>query len=53
MLFDNGIKSLVEEGVDPEGETRAHAMGKDESCQRLVLVHNHIAVLEDEVQLKE
>ena len=53
MLFDNGIKSLVVQGVDPEREAGAHTVGKDESCERFVLVHNHIAILEDEVELKE
>ena len=52
-LFDNSVKGLIVEGVDPEGKARAQAVGKSESGQPSVLVHDHIAVLEDEVELKE
>ena len=52
-LFDNSVKGLIVEGVDPEGKARTQAVCKSESCQPSVLVHDHIAVLEDEVELKE
>ena len=52
-LFDNSVKGLIVEGVDPEGKARTQAVGKSESGQPSVLVHDHIAVLEDEVELKE
>ena len=52
-LFDNSVKGLIVEGVDPEGKARTQAVCKSESCQPSVLVHDHIAVLEDEVELEE
>ena len=51
ILLDNLIKGPTVQRVDPEGDARADAMRKGDSGQPASFVDDHVAVLEDEVQL--
>ena len=51
ILLDNLIKGSTVQRVDPEGDARADAMSKGDSGQPASFVDDHVAVLEDEVQL--
>ena len=51
ILLDNLIKCSTVQRVDPEGNARADTMSKGDSGQPASFVDDHVAVLEDEVQL--
>ena len=51
ILLDNLIKGPTVQRVDPKGDAGADAMRKGDSGQPASLVDDHVAVLEDEVQL--
>ena len=51
ILLDNLIKGPTVQRVDPEGDARADAMSKGDSGQPASFVDDHVAILEDEVQL--
>ena len=51
ILLDNLIKGPTVQREDPDGDARADAMNKRDSGQPASFVDDHVAVLEDEVQL--
>ena len=51
ILLDNLIEGPAVQRVDPEGDARADTMSKGDSGQPASFVDDHVAVLEDEVQL--
>ena len=51
ILLDNLIKGPTVQREDPEGDARADAMNKRDSGQPASFVDDHVAILEDEVQL--
>ena len=53
VLFNVGVQCFILDCVDPEAERRSNTMHEGESCKNLVLVHNHVAKLVDDVQLEE
>ena len=53
VLLNVGVQCFILDCVDPEAERRSNTMHECESCKDLVLVHNHVAELVDDVQLEE
>ena len=53
VLLNVGVQCFILDCVDPEAERRSNTMHEGESCKNLVLVHNHVAKLIDDVQLEE